>query len=151
MLKVDKKMIVELPSGTYMFHDLVVDKPGSELRPAPGATVTIYLDHKLHLRSEAKVNQGGVPSDLMLYSCGSSPSDWVIDNNSEAAAGLYNPDKKVTVKNDSRLFGAVIGEEVVVQKGGTGPTAVHYDEMIATHGPGTGRRHIPLAWAQIAR
>jgi hypothetical protein len=150
-LKVDDKIIVELPSGTYFFHDVMVEKVGSELRPAPGATVTIYLDHKFHLRNEAKVNQGGKPADLAFVACGSDPSDWVMENNSEAATVLYNPDKKVTVKNDSRLFGAMIGEEAVVDKGGTGPTAVHFDEALLDYPLGMGRRQIPRAWAQIAR
>ena len=57
----------------------------------------------------------------------------------------------ITVENDSDLFGSIVGRDVTIWKGGTGPVSVHYDEQLGSQSAGGGRRQLLRPWAQIAR
>jgi hypothetical protein len=49
------------------------------------------------------------------------------------------------------VFGALVGRNVLIHQGGTGPVSVHYDEQLSGVLAGSSRRQMLRPWAQIAR
>ncbi len=140
-----------LPTGTYYFHDVTVQKPAANFGPLPGASITVFISGKLEVKQQASLNNGGPPPNFAVFGCGAATDTWRFNNNSQSWGAFYAPDRDIVIENDSDIFGAVVGDMVTVYKGGTGPVSVHYDQALSSFNDAGARRQIPRAWAQIAR
>jgi hypothetical protein len=149
-LTVDNKTL-DLPTGTYYFNNVLVKKPSGKLGPIPGDEVVMHVEGALTLANQGRLNADGFPPDLMVYGCGTSLDLWSLNQNSLAWAALYAPEDDIVVENDSDVFGAVVGRNVTIWKGGSGPVSVHYDEALGAVQAGGTRRLMVRPWAQIAR
>jgi hypothetical protein len=149
-LTVDNKNL-DLPTGTYYFNNVVVKKTNGNLGPIPGSEVAMHIEGSLTLVNQGTLNDNGSPLELMVYGCGTSLNLWSLDQNSLAWAAIYAPDDDIVIQNDSDVFGAVIGRNVTIWKGGAGPVSVHYDEALGNGLAWQSRRLLVRPWAQIAR
>lgn len=142
---------VQLPAGEYYFGTVSVTKPNGHLGPIPGSDVTIFVGGTLTTGQQARMNDNGLPIELTVYGCGSTTHAWDFDQNSQIWATIYAPDDDITLRNDSDVYGALVGRNVVIHQGGTGPVSVHYDEQLSGVLAGSARRQMLRPWAQIAR
>lgn len=149
-LIVDNTVLL-LPAGTYHFNNVTVSKAASNLGPILGQNVTIHIGGTLTMGQQGKINLNGRPPEMMIYGCGPTLHTWSMNQNSLAWAALYAPQDDIVVENDSDVFGAVVGRNVTIWKGGSGPVSVHYDEQLGGLAAGGARRQMLRPWAQIAR
>jgi hypothetical protein len=149
-LTVDNKTL-ELPSGTYYFNNVTVQKGSGRFGPAPGAQITVYIAGSLTVTQSAHLNSFGVPSEMVVMGCGGGGGQFLFDNNSQSWGAFYAPDRDVVVEQDADVFGALVGQTVTVWKGGAGPVSLHYDTQLREFDVAGPRRQIPRAWTQIAR
>ena len=115
------------PSRWYIEDFIDLDN-GSTLVVAPGAELVLYLGptSTVRLANNSIIdNRTGFPKNVRIYSA--STADITIYNNALAISCLlYAPDASVTILNNAMLFGALIGNNLVVSQNGE----IHFDNAL---------------------
>ncbi|MGH7540158.1 MAG: DUF7305 domain-containing protein [Gemmatimonadota bacterium] len=142
---------VQLPAGQYYFNDVLVKKSNGNLGPVPGSSVTIFVRGTLSTAQQGRLNDNGLPIELAIFGCGPTTNHWTFNQNSQIWAAIYAPDDDIELRNDSDVHGSLVGLNVLINQGGTGPVSVHYDEQLSAVLAGSTRQQMLRPWAQIAR
>lgn len=149
-LEVDAGGEVILPGGTYFFNEVKLS-PNSQIRPAPGEQVVVYISKEMKLMNGAEVNSVGQnPADFQMYGCGTEGADFRFQNNNKVYGPVYSPEFEVELSGNSELWGSFIGWKVKVD----GSSAVHWDAaLFDVEGPGgvAVRTRLSRPWTQILR
>jgi Tfp pilus assembly protein PilX len=122
-LLVDVNKTVTLTSGTYYFTKIHL-KDQSKLVLAPGAKVKIYLTGDLMVENLAKMNGGGKPSNMIIYSKGTKLD---IKNGVEFSGGYYGPNTDWVFENGADVRGSVMVKTAIIKN----ESCVHYDRKMA--------------------
>jgi Tfp pilus assembly protein PilX len=121
-LKVGASKTVTLTSGTYYFTNIHMAK-NAKLNIAPGAKVKIYLTGDLTLESFARMNDGGKPSNMLIYSSGDGLD---IQNNAKFSGGFYGPNATWKFLNNADVYGSIMVKSALIKNS----TCVHYDRKM---------------------
>ncbi len=132
---------LELSGGVYYFSYIKIEED-SEIRLAPGAEVTIYLDGDMIMENESYLNQGGSPSDLLIFSRGSSLK---LENDSEFYGAFYGPNAEFKIENNTSLYGAVASKRIILEN----DACFHYDRNLANIKKGQGDGYQMVAWQEL--
>ena len=102
---------------------------------ASGSTLTINTNGPVSLAGNGIVNSAVSTNVQAVTINGSGSAATVTLSGNGAFAGLVNtPDAAVTVTGNGAVYGAIIGSSFT----SSGNGGVHYDENLATNGPGSG-------------
>ncbi|MBZ4420466.1 CARDB domain-containing protein [Myxococcus sp. RHSTA-1-4] len=108
---------VALPAGRYHAKRITLSRK-AVLKAAPGARVELFVEEGVTVGTGAFL--GGQPSSAsaLLVVSGADAARGqgvVVANNSDAALSLYAPAADISLSNNSRLYGAVVGRNVAVE------------------------------------
>ena len=112
--------VMTMVSGTYYFNDVQVN---GTINLAPGAEVKIYIGGEVDIMSDADINMGGVPADMVIYDIG---PEIRLSAGSEITAVIYAPESDILLNGGSEIYGAFVGN-VADDIGGSG---FHYDRAL---------------------
>jgi hypothetical protein len=106
-----------LAAGNYVVNNLeIVNSAQLEIRP--GATVNLFVKGTILVANNgalvADPNQG---SHVTIYANGSGSTQ--LDNSSDARIDLYAPASDVQINNSADFFGAIVGNTIAVNNGGS--------------------------------
>lgn len=132
---------VVLQSGVYYFSDITMGQ-GSTISLAPGAKVTIYLSGNLDFNQNSRVNEGGSPQALQVYSQG---DEFQMDQGNVFVGAFYGPDAHIQYDQTSQVFGSLVGNTIQLDKG----ACFHYDRDLAKVKHGTTGAMIQVAWKEL--
>ncbi len=132
---------LELQSGVYYFSNIQIQQD-AVLTLAPGAEVTIYLTGDITLQQFASVNLGGSPSDLIIFSKGSTFS---MFQNTSFYGAFYGPNATFKGRQDQNLYGSMVASDITLHQN----TCFHYDRNLSRVKHGTTGEMISVAWRQI--
>ncbi len=94
---------------------------------ADGASLKIYTDGGVNIAGNGIVNNTQTPSDFLLYSTYTGPSDGVkIAGNGDLYGAVYAPQTEIKVTGNGDSYGSLVGKSVRI----TGNGDVHYDEQL---------------------
>ncbi len=117
----------------------------SEITLNSGASLTIYSDGKCQFKSNAKVNNGGSPTDVILYSTYSGSGNGLNLNSNNAFYGaIYAPDAYILLNSNAKIFGSIVGDAIHMDSN----AKIHYDEALTNVGSGSSETVIH-AWREI--
>ncbi|GAB4316980.1 MAG: hypothetical protein Kow0074_05280 [Candidatus Zixiibacteriota bacterium] len=109
-----------MSSGTYYFRD--VDLKGEVVIPA-GEQVKIYVVGDITVNSQAVVNQSGAPSQMLIFSTGSSMT---VNGGAEIRAAVYAPDTDFRLTGGGDFYGSFITNTIF----DAGGSSFHYDRSL---------------------
>jgi len=116
----------------------------SEIKLNPGAKLIIYIDGKYEVNSNAKVNAGGLPTNVIVYSTYSGSGDGVgLNSNGDFNGAIYAPDANIRIDSNAKVYGAVLGEIVDVNSN----AQIHYDEDLVNAGLGL-VKYVVQSWKE---
>lgn len=130
-----------LSSGVYYFSYIKIEED-SEIKLAPGAEVTIYLTGDMIMENESYLNPGGSPSDLMIFSDGTSLK---LENDSEFYGAFYGPNAEFKIENNTSLYGAVVAKRTILENF----ACFHYDRHLGNFTKGQGDGFQVVAWREL--
>ena len=130
-----------LQSGVYYFSDIQLQQ-NAVLTLAPGAEVTIYLTGDLTMQQFASVNMGGSPSDLMIFSQGTTFS---MFQNTSFYGAFYGPNATFKGRQDQNLYGSLVASDISLHQN----TCFHYDRNLGNERHGTTGEMVVVAWRQV--
>ncbi|MBU8933397.1 MAG: hypothetical protein KOO62_05255 [candidate division Zixibacteria bacterium] len=131
---------IVLSSGVYYFNDISLGQ-GSNLSLAPGANVTIYVNGDIHLDQASTMNDGGAPSDLMIFSRGSALT---FNQDNIFYGAFYGPNAHIQYDQTTQAFGSLVGNTIKLDKG----ACFHFDRMLGSFTKGTTGEMIAVAWIE---
>ena len=111
-----------ISSGIYHFRNMTVEGGG---QLTIDGDVTIYIEEKMRYDNGTSANPNARPSSLHL-NVGQGPVD--IKGGHDLHAVLYAPEADVTIDNNARFYGSIVGETLT----SGGGAQLHYDESLAT-------------------
>jgi len=132
---------LQLQSGVYYFSDIQLQQNG-KLTLAPGAEVTIYLTGNLTLQQYSTINLGGAPSDLVIFSKGTTFS---MFQNTAFYGSFYGPNATYKGRQDMSLYGSIVASDITLHQN----TCFHYDRNLGNVRHGTTGEMIAVAWRQM--
>lgn len=117
---------------------------------AAGASLTINVTGTFNIDSNAKMNDGGRPQNLQIYSNATSSDngDYKVELNSNSGfrGTIYAPNSAIDVNSNSNAYGAVRGKYVNMASNG----AFHYDEDLQNLAVGsTAEGHTIISWREV--
>lgn len=128
-----------LTTGTYHFDSITL-RDDAQLNVA--GAVNIYVGGKVSIKDDSSVNNGGLPTNLLLYI--TDTSDFDLKDDSVFYGGIYAPYSNVEIKNDAALYGAVVADDF----SGKNNAQVHYDEALEDAGSDSDTTINMLAWIE---
>ena len=116
----------------------------SEIKLNPGAKLIIYVDGKYGVNSNAKVNAGGLPTNVIVYSTYSGSGDGVgLDSNGDFNGAIYAPDARISLNSNAKVYGSVVGKTVDIDSN----AKIHYDENLVNVESGL-IRYVVQSWKE---
>ncbi|NND92307.1 MAG: hypothetical protein HKN42_15720 [Granulosicoccus sp.] len=110
---------IVLAPGTYCFDEIKLS--GSSTLEVTSGPVEIYLTGTSDLTGGGIVNSTNKPTDLIIYSTGSSLK---VAGGSSMHAAIYAPDADLTITGGSHFYGAAIADTITL----SGGTNFHVDK-----------------------
>jgi len=162
-LNVPSNQTVWLNPGTYSFDKITMGE-NSNLVISSGQ-VTIYMTGRFNAGKKAKINQLGLPTNLLIFSSNSGTDDaggeeaffFCCDDGSEDGefyGAIYAPNGEVEVQNSTvagkgwKIFGAMVAKKLDIED----YAQFHYDLALAQASipgiPGTKFRPVAGAWQE---
>jgi hypothetical protein len=92
-----------------------------------GATLNLYVFGNILFDNVSNVNGGAAPEDFVIYGTDTTASV-EIKNVSTINAVIYAPDSTIILDNNAQLFGALIGDQVLLKNN----AEVHFDDALKT-------------------
>src|SRR6185503_11223632 len=118
VLTVQNNGTLTLAAGRYYFSSLNVLN-NAKLTSAPGAQVQLYVQGNVTIGNNSTLG-AAVGSPGMLVVSGASAAGTVnLKNNAHAALSVYAPNAAVTLSNNAKLYGAVVGKNVTLSNNQT--------------------------------
>ena len=135
----DSTFVFEQSQSPYCFN---------EIRAAQGSTITVsgnvmVYANRVDFDKHLSVNANGKPTQLILQIA--SDDDVVIDKAGTFVGGIYAPKSEVRLKRAVGFYGAIVAEEVTIDKQGQ----FHFDEaLIEADGPQGSSAITVLLWQE---
>jgi Tfp pilus assembly protein PilX len=140
-LKIDGSQSLVLSGGVYFFNDIEI-KTGGSLQVQAGEKVTIYVTGNITLNQSSSLNPGGAAGNVQIYSLGSS---LFIGQSAEFRAAFWGPNAEVTIRNNTDVYGGIVGSKVVVDN----HACFHYDRSLAQINLGKTGEMEMIAWREM--
>lgn len=129
------ELVLEGDVNIYLTDSSSLNVSGSG-RLLINGTANIYVDGSVKTTGSGVVKSNKTnpsPSDFTLY--GSTTSNSVkISGSGTMYGAIYAPDADVSIKGNSRLYGAAVGGAVTI----TGSSKIHYDQALSDSGSDLG-------------
>lgn len=132
---------VVLQSGVYFFSSITMAKE-SEIILAPNAKVTIYIIGDIIFGQGSKVNDGGAPGALQVYSQHGSLQ---FDQYNSFYGAFYGPEAVIQYDQTTEVYGSLVGDFIQLDGG----ACFHYDRNLAYLTHNTTGRMLEIAWREI--
>lgn len=114
------------PPGYYYFSSVTL-VGGSTLSIAPGTLhVDVFISQTLSITAGTIVNTSAQPTQLSIWGCGTSTTNWTLTGGSGSYFAVYAPNHQVNISGNADIWGSVVGNEINVGGG----ARVHYDEAL---------------------
>lgn len=121
-IEVDDGETVTMAGGTYLVEDVDVEEDGVLKFSGPAE---IYIEDDLEIDKGGRIEAfEKKPHKLILYFM--DDDDVTLG---DLYAALYAPDSKVTLRNNTDIYGAVVSKSVRY-RGKRGKVELHYDEAL---------------------
>jgi hypothetical protein len=130
-----------LGSGIYYFSEITLGQ-GSTLDLVPGANVTIYITGDITLAQGSTVNNGGDPSDLLIYSKGTALQ---FDQDNKFYGAFYGPNAHIQYDQTTEVFGSLVGGTIRLDK----DACFHYDRNLMKIKHGKTGEMLIIAWREL--
>lgn len=111
-----------LASGIYYLSSITLGNQ-AVVKLAPGAKVTIFMTGDLRLNQFSKMNEGGVPSDFIVYSQGSS---FTMGQNTTFVGAFWGENTNISLEQSVNVFGAIAGKSNYIAN----YSCVHFDRSL---------------------
>lgn len=116
-VKVEKNGVLALGAGEYFMESLILDKQAALAIDISGGAVSINVEDKLEFGQKAKVEILGGNENTGLVTFNFEKSQAVILGKQATVLGtIIAPRANVTLENGARFKGAIIAEEIEVEK-----------------------------------
>jgi hypothetical protein len=132
---------ITLTSGVYYFSSITMGK-SSSINLAPGANVRIYVAGNILFNQLSTINAGGTPSNLLVYSTGTSLA---FNQGNLFNGAFYGPDAHIQYDQTTQVYGALVGNTIKLDR----YACFHYDRSLARVTHGTTGEMIAVAWGEI--
>jgi len=132
---------VTLTSGVYYFSSITMGK-SSSINLAPGANVRIYVAGNILFNQLSTINAAGTPSNLLVYSTGTSLA---FNQGNVFNGAFYGPDAHIQYDQTTQVYGALVGNTIKLDR----YACFHYDRSLARVTHGTTGEMIAVAWGEI--
>jgi Tfp pilus assembly protein PilX len=132
---------VTLQSGIYFFSSITLEQ-NSIFSLAPGASVTIYVTGDIILRQSSTMNDGGKPSDMIIYSSGSTLQ---FDQDNIFYGAFYGPDAHIQYDQTTQAYGSLVGNTLQLDQN----ACFHYDRDLNKIKKTTTGKMFLVAWREI--
>ncbi|MCH7689677.1 MAG: hypothetical protein IIA17_01355 [candidate division Zixibacteria bacterium] len=130
-----------LGDGIYYFNNISLTQ-NAKITIAPGASVIIYMDGELNLRNSSTGNLGGLPTDFMIFSRGST---FLLEQSTAFSGAFYGPNAYFSVENNIQMYGAVVANTISVANS----ACFHYDRTLAEYSTGLTNKLLIVAWHEM--
>lgn len=138
-LFIDDNNITTLQPGTYYFTSLYVDRD-AKLNVGTGGAVKIFVDGNIKVQDRGRINSGGKPTRVNIFSKGSSID---FDNDSEFRGTLYIPNCDFLHDSNAGLYGAIIARRIELKNS----SVIHFDRALLNLTGATGNDNYEIiAW-----
>lgn len=140
--KLDVKMngFVNLADGMYYFSTISIKQNG-RLTITPGAQVVIYAVGNISLQQDASMNDGGIPSDLIIFSKGMMFS---MFQDSKFYGAFYGPNVVFSGRQDMGMYGALVAKNVSLFQ----DACFHYDRGLGEYAKAGAGVVATVAWRE---
>jgi len=132
---------IELAGGVYYFSDSVLGQY-SNITIAPGASVTIYVTGGIDLGQGSTMNNGGTPSNMVIYSCGTYLT---FHQNNIFYGAFYGPYTDIQYDQTTQVYGSLVGHSVNLDR----DACFHYDRSLSRIRKGTTGEYVAVAWREL--
>jgi Tfp pilus assembly protein PilX len=132
---------IVLGSGVYFFNDIELGQE-SHITLVPGASVTIYVTGDIILHQGSTINDGGLPSNFIVYSKGSRLQ---FDQDNVFCGAFYGPDAQIQYDQTTQVYGSLIGADIKLDK----YACFHYDRGLAKVKHSRTGDMIMVAWREM--
>ncbi|MCH7879087.1 MAG: hypothetical protein IH914_07225, partial [candidate division Zixibacteria bacterium] len=140
-LSVKSNGFVNLAGGMYYFSDVSIKQNG-RLTITPGAKVTIYIVGNITLQQDASMNDGGIPSDMIVFSKGMMFS---MFQDSKFYGAFYGPSVVFKGRQDMGMYGAVVARSVSIHQ----DACFHYDRGLGEYSKAGAGGISTVAWREL--
>ncbi len=131
--------VTTLQPGTYYFTSVYLDF-NAKIDVAAGGIVRIFVNGDLKVQNGAKINSGGKPSKVNIFSKGTSID---FDSDSEFRGTLYIPNDDFLHDSNAGLYGAIIARRIEISNNG----CIHFDRALLNITAGmSGNDYEIIAW-----
>lgn len=113
---------LELQGGVYYFSSIQMGQE-SNITIAPGASVVVYMGGDIVFNQNSTINDGGLPSDLMIFSQGSL----TFNQGNTFSGTFYGPNAHIQYDQTSQVYGSLVGGTIKLDAG----ACFHYDRALA--------------------
>jgi hypothetical protein len=129
---------VNLDAGTYFFSEIFLERDAT-VSLTSGATVDLYVTGNIDLHQRSTINEGGSPTDLIVYSQGDKLR---FHQDNEFTGAFYGPGAHIQYDQTTEVYGALVGGTIKLDR----HACFHYDRNLSTWGrAGTGDVTV-VAW-----
>ena len=118
---------------TLFVEDRIQIENRASINILPGSSLTIYADKQLVVKHDARVNENGIPEQLIIYGTVNFDPVQIIDQVIMKAA-IYAPEATAQVTKTTQYYGSIISKKVEIKD----DAKFHYDEALGSGG-GRGR------------
>ena len=118
---VDQGRTMTLYGGTYYFRDMLLRGGGKLIIDGE---VRIFIERELRFDNGTDANRAKLPINLQLF-VGAGPVN--LQGGHDLYATIYAPTANVTVANNAKLYGSIVGKTLTVQGG----SQLHFDLSLA--------------------
>ncbi|MDA8563438.1 pilus assembly protein [Mariniblastus sp.] len=120
-LIVDQGRTMTLFQGTYYFRDMLLRGGGKLIIDGE---VRIFIERELRFDNGTDANKAKLPINLQLF-VGAGPVN--LQGGHDLYATIYAPTANVTVANNGKIYGSIVGKTLTVQGG----SQLHFDQSLA--------------------
>ncbi|MBI5266273.1 MAG: hypothetical protein HY851_03470 [candidate division Zixibacteria bacterium] len=131
---------VILQTGVYYFSSIDLAQHANIVL-APGAKVMIYMDGDVTFGVNSTVNDGGLPTNLQMYSKNGSLKFY---QQNSFYGMFYGPKSAIEWDQTTMVYGALVGSDVHIMQFGR----FHYDRSLSRVRHGVTGRMLAVAWKQ---
>lgn len=130
-----------LTSGVYYFNDIHLENY-SQIKINEGDNVTIYMNGNILLENASKMNAGGAPEDMIVFSRG---DEFKMENQTTFVGAFYSPTATFWIENNTDLFGSIVASDIILEN----QAGFHYDRSLSDYAKGTTGEMILVAWREM--
>ncbi len=132
---------INLDAGVYYFSDIDFGQ-GATLTLTPGASVEIYVTGTIHFAQSSTANNGGTPSDLIIYSSGLSLQ---FDQANIFYGVFYGPNAHTQYDQTTEFYGSLVSGTIKLDAG----ACFHFDRDLMNYKTGYTHTVERIAWREI--